>query len=64
MSYQLIVMRRVGLPIVHANRYQTPVTGTDCWFGFEYRLILSMFYVWFRVLFDTQYILCLVSSII
>ena len=31
-------------------------------FGFEYRLILSMFYVWFRVSFDTQYVLCLVSS--
>ena len=32
-------------------------------FGFEYRLILSMFYVWFQVSFDTQYVLCLVSSI-
>ena len=31
-------------------------------FGFEYRLILSMFYVWFRVSLDTQYVLCLVSS--
>ena len=30
-------------------------------FGFEYRLILSIFYVWFWVLFDTQYILCIVS---
>ena len=30
-------------------------------FGFEYRLILSMFYVWFRVSFDTQYVLCIVS---
>src|SRR6266403_5558472 len=30
-------------------------------FGFEYRLILSMFYVWFRVSFDTQYVLCVVS---
>jgi len=26
-------------------------------FGFENRLILSMFYVWFRVSFDTQYVL-------
>jgi len=26
-------------------------------FGFEYGLILSMFYVWFRVSFDTQYVL-------
>jgi len=26
-------------------------------FGFEYRLILRMFYVWFRVSFDTQYVL-------
>ena len=33
-------------------------------YGFEYRLILSMFYVWFRVSFDTQYVLCLVSSIV
>src|ERR1700759_5250950 len=40
------------------------VTGTGYWFGFEYRLILSMFYVWFRVSFDTQYVLCLVSSIV
>ena len=30
-------------------------------FGFEYRLILSMFYVWFRVSLDTQYVLCVVS---
>ena len=30
-------------------------------FGFEYRLILSMFYVWFRVSFDTQHVLCDVS---
>ncbi len=30
-------------------------------FGFEYRLILSMFYVWFRVSFDTQYVLCVAS---
>ena len=30
-------------------------------FGFEYRLIFSMFYVWFRVSFDTQYVLCIVS---
>ena len=30
-------------------------------FGFEYRLILNMFYVWFRVSFDTQYVLCVVS---
>ena len=30
-------------------------------FGFEYHLILSMFYVWFRVSFDTQYVLCIVS---
>jgi len=29
--------------------------------GFEYRLILSMFYVCFRVSFDTQYVLFLVS---
>jgi len=29
-------------------------------FGFEYRLILSMFYVWFRVSFDTQYVLVIV----
>ena len=34
----------------------------DC--GFEYRLILNMFYVWFRVSSDTQYVLCLVSSIV
>ena len=40
------------------------VTGTGYWFGFEYRLILSMFYVWFRVSFDTQYVLRLVSSIV
>ena len=33
-------------------------------FGFEYLLILSMFYVWFPVSFDTQYVLCLVSSIV
>ena len=33
-------------------------------FGFEYRLILSMFYVWFRVSLDTQYVLCLVLSIV
>ena len=31
-------------------------------FDFEYRLILSMFYVWFRVSFDTQYVLCTVST--
>src|ERR1700744_6771923 len=31
-------------------------------FGFEYHLILSMFYVWFRVSFDTQYVLCVVST--
>ena len=30
-------------------------------FGFEYRLILSMFYVWFQVSFDTQYVLCIAS---
>src|SRR6266404_8949112 len=30
-------------------------------FGFEYCLILSMFYVWFRVSFDTQYVLCVAS---
>ena len=30
-------------------------------FGFEYRLILSMFYVWFRVSVDTHYVLCIVS---
>ena len=30
-------------------------------FGFQYRLIISMFYVWFRVSFDTQYVLCVVS---
>jgi len=30
-------------------------------FGFEYGLILSMFYVWFRVSFDTQYVLFIVS---
>src|ERR1700744_1653727 len=30
-------------------------------FGFEYHLILSMFYVWFRVSCDTQYVLCGVS---
>ena len=30
-------------------------------FGFEYLLILSMFYVWFQVSFDTQYVLCIVS---
>ena len=33
-------------------------------FGFEYGLILSMFYVWFRVWFDTHYVLCLVSSMV
>ena len=33
-------------------------------FGFEYRLILNMFYVWFRVSFDTQNDLCLVSRIV
>ena len=38
------------------------VTGTGYWYeGFEYRLILSMFYVWFRVSVDTQYVLCVVS---
>ena len=31
-------------------------------FGFEYQLILSMFYVWFRVSIDTQYVLCIVLS--
>ena len=31
-------------------------------FDLEYRLILSMFYVWFRVSFDTQYVLCTVST--
>jgi len=40
-------------------------TDTCNWYGllvgFEYRLILSMFYVWFRVSFDTQYILFIVS---
>ena len=30
-------------------------------FGFEYRVILSMFYVWFRVSFDTKYVLSVVS---
>jgi len=30
-------------------------------FGFKYCLILSMFYVWFRVSFDTQYVLFIVS---
>ena len=30
-------------------------------FGFKYRLILSMFYVWFQVSFHTQYVLCVVS---
>jgi len=30
-------------------------------FGCEYRLILSMFYFWFRVSFDTQYVLVIVS---
>jgi len=30
-------------------------------FGFEYGLILMMFYVWFRVSFDTQYVLVMVS---
>ena len=29
--------------------------------GFEYHMILSMLYVWFRVSFDTQYVLCVVS---
>ena len=40
------------------------VTGMDYWmvYGFEYRLILSMVYVWFRVSLDTQYVLCLVPS--
>ena len=33
-------------------------------FGFEYRLILMMFYIWFRVSFDTYDVLCLVSSIV
>jgi len=32
--------------------------------GFEYCLILSMGYVWFRVSSNTQYVLCLVSSIV
>jgi len=32
-------------------------------FGFEHRLILNMFYVWFRVSFDTQYVLCLVFRV-
>ena len=31
-------------------------------FGFKYRLILSMFYVGFRVSFDTKNIVCTVSS--
>ena len=30
-------------------------------FGFEYGLILIMFYVWFRVSFDIHYVLCIVS---
>jgi len=30
-------------------------------FGFEYCLILSMLYVWFRVSFDIQYVLFIVS---
>ena len=33
-------------------------------FNFKYRLILSMFYVWFRVSFDTYYVLYLVLSIV
>ena len=31
-------------------------------FGFEYRVIHSMFYVWFWVSFETQYVSCTVSS--
>jgi len=30
-------------------------------FGFKYRLILSMFYIWFQVSSDTQYVLFIVS---
>jgi len=30
-------------------------------FGCQYRLILSMFYLWFRVLLDTQYVLYIAS---
>ena len=30
-------------------------------FGFEYRLILSIFYLWFQVSLDTQYVLWVVS---
>ena len=37
------------------------VTGRGYWFGFKFWLILSMFYVWFRVSFDTQYVSCVVS---
>ena len=53
------------------------VTGTGYWFkilsiiwysvcfmfGFEYHLILSMFNVWFRVSFDTWYVLCNISRL-
>jgi len=31
-------------------------------FGFEYRLILDMCYVWFRVSFNTWYVLVIVSK--
>ena len=46
------------LPECCCNRYRLLVSG------FEYHLILSLFYVLFRVAFDTQYVLCLGSSII
>ena len=31
--------------------HQICVTGMGYWLGFEYYLILSMFYVWYQVLF-------------
>ena len=33
-------------------------------YGFECHLKYSMFYVWFRDWFDTQYVLCLISSMV
>jgi len=53
------------------TRFQPTCNRYRLLFGFEYRLILSMFYdwvlilmmfyVWFRVSFDTQYVLFIVS---
>ena len=38
------------------NRAIEMGTGTVLVFGFEYCLILSMFYVWFGVSVNTQYV--------